>query len=223
MKTVLALSGISYGDPGERDWRRCIDNITDNVIKPMGIQDIYMSTYPSDTLQQLIETYQPKRYNVFNYPNSDGRETYRKTLELLLDQDFDIAITTRFDILFTSGPVSEYVWDPEKINLLFKEGGWWDIYRYTADPQTFCMFPKILLPMMIETVQAIIDKPFSGMNDMHSFYRHASAVYGEHDLNVIHDSRTLSHDNPYFIFDRWNPGFEQMGRRIRRSPYFENR
>ena len=30
MKTVLAFSGISYG-PGQRDWRRCIDNIKQNI------------------------------------------------------------------------------------------------------------------------------------------------------------------------------------------------
>ena len=31
MKVISAFSGISYGNPGIRDWRRCVDNIERNT------------------------------------------------------------------------------------------------------------------------------------------------------------------------------------------------
>jgi hypothetical protein len=220
MKTVLAFSGISYG-PGQRDWRRCIDNIKQNIIDPIGVEDVFFTTYPSETFQQLVEAYKPKKYNVLEYADSDKRTTYIKTLELLLDQDFDLAITTRFDIQFTGIPVNEYALDFAKINLLFKEGGWWDIYRYTADPQTFCVFPKSLLPVMIETVQNIYTNPHSAHADMHPFYNYTARNHGSSIMHIIHDVKTLSHCNPFFIFDRWNPGFEAIAGSIRKSEYFE--
>jgi hypothetical protein len=205
-KVILAFSGISYG-PGQRDWRRDIDNITNNIIKPFNT-DIYFCTYPSETSSELIDRYSPTKFKFIDFSGSDTRTTYKQTLELLLDVDFDLAITTRFDIRFDENfPVSKYNYDPNKINLLFKEQDWWNDHKYTCDPQCFSIFPKKFLRSMIETTQELYDRPHrQGCMDLHPFYAYiTNNRIKESDINFIFNEETHSHDNKYFVFDRWSP------------------
>ena len=112
--------------------------------------DVYLCTYPSDTSVELMKSYNPKKALFIPYENSDARLTYKRTLELLLDVDFDLAITTRYDIKFNQNyPVYNFSFNSEKVNLAFKEKGWWEANRYTADPQNFCIFPKKYLLIKI--------------------------------------------------------------------------
>jgi len=203
MKYVLAFSGISQG-PVKRDWRRDYPNIKTNIIDQYN-PDVYFCTYPSETTNELIDTYKPKTYNIIPFNGSDTRTTYKKTLEMLLDVDFDLAITTRFDILFSEQfPVRDYKVDPDKINLMFKEQGWWEDHKYTCDPQCFSIFPKKFLPVMIQATQLLYDYPHrQGCMDLHPFYSYIAPHIGEDNLNFIFDEETLSHDNKYFMFDRW--------------------
>ena len=204
MKTVLALSGISYGNfRGFRDWRGTFGNIKQNILDPIN-PDVYLCTYPSDTSVELMKSYNPKKALFIPYENSDARLTYKRTLELLLDVDFDLAITTRYDIKFNQNyPVYNFSFNSEKVNLAFKEKGWWEAHRYTADPQNFCIFPKKYLTTIIETIQEIYEKPHRpGHMDMHPFYSYISPKIGEENLNLIFNDEAHSHDNKYYMFER---------------------
>ena len=206
MKVVSAFSGISYGNPGKRDWRRCVDNIERNIIKPFAT-DTYITTYHNDYIDDLVLRYKPKKYNLLDYVGSDTRTTYKKTLELLLDVDFDIAITTRFDIRFNEDyKPSDYNIDYDKINLLFKEQDWWNNNRYTCDPQLFCIFPKKYIIEMINTTQELYDYPHrEGCMDLHPFYNYITKKIDSSNINFIFDEESHSHDNKYYILDRWSP------------------
>ena len=201
LRVAINLCGISYGERG-RDWRRDYENIKQNLIGSFDNPSIYLTTYYNETQDELLEKYRPTKYSFIPYPNSDLRTTYRKSLEVILDEDVDLIVSTRFDILFRDS-ISTYNIDPDKFNFFFRERGWWDNHRYTADPQYFSVFPKKYILPLIEAVQDVYDNPHRlDCPDLHPTYSRLAPKIGEENIHFIHDVETLSHDNEYVTLDR---------------------
>jgi hypothetical protein len=201
MRVAINLCGISYGDRG-RDWRRGYENINKNLIYTFENPNIYITTYHNETQEELIDKYKPKKHQLIQYSNSDLRTTYKKSLESMIEEDIDLIVSTRFDILFNDS-ISNYNIDPEKFNFFFREKGWWDNHRYTADPQYFSVFPKKYSLPLIESVQDVYEKPHRlDCPDLHPTYSRLAPKIGEENIHFIYDVEALSHDNEYVKLDR---------------------
>ena len=213
MKTALLINGISYGPRG-RDWRRGKENLYDNIIEPLNA-DVYLNTYPNETTQELIDFYRPKKVQLIEFAGSDPRTTIKQGIEMLSDVDFDLAITTRFDIKWNA-PISQYNIDPTKINFLFREKGWWDesgydgykyglsYMKYTSDITTFSAFPKKFIPVLAETIQEVYRTPhrYTGDTDLHPLYSYLLPKIGEENMHIVCDQQELSHQNTQYHYDR---------------------
>ena len=79
-----------------------------------------MTTYDMFNAEEVVEAYKPFKYQLISYVNSAEITTYIKSMEMLLDQDVDFIVATRFDILFRSTVID---WDIkyEKFNVTFKD------------------------------------------------------------------------------------------------------
>jgi len=200
LKVGLNLCGVSYGVRG-RDWRRDYDNIYNNIIAVTNPK-IYITTYYNETVDELKDKYKPSKHQFIGFENSDLRTTYIKSLELMIDEDIDLIISTRYDILFKDS-IDTYNIDPNKFNFLFKEKGWWDNHRYTADPQYFCVFHKKFLKPLIESVYDVYKNPHRlDCPDLHPTYSRLEPLIGKDNINFIYDLEALSHDNAYLSLDR---------------------
>ena len=199
-RVAASFSGICYGVK-HRDWRRDWDNIKTNLIDPIQPQ-IYVTTYHNETVDHLLDVYKPVKYQLLALDGSDLRLTYRRSLEMLLNEPIDLVVSTRYDILFNSS-TADYNIDPDKFNFFFKEKGWWGPHQYTADPQYFSVFPVKFIPALIDGVQSVYDNPHRhDCPDLHPTYSRLAPVIGEENINFIFDVETLSHDNEYVSLDR---------------------
>lgn len=200
LKVGLNLCGVSYGVRG-RDWRRDYDNINKNIIQ-LSNPKVYITTYYNETCDELIQKYKPTKHQFIPFENSDLRTTYAKSLELLLDEDIDLIISTRYDILFNES-IDTYDINPNKFNFFFRELGWWDNHRYTADPQYFSVFPKKFLIPLIDSVYDVYKNPHRlDCPDLHPTYSRLEPLISKENIHFIHDVETLSHDNKYVKLDR---------------------
>lgn len=96
------------------DFRKSIENYQEYIFKYFkneGFEiDVFFSTYDSEILPELIETYQPKKYSVLKNIISNrfiSRNThFRNSLKLVIDYQkenktiYDNILITRFDLLY---------------------------------------------------------------------------------------------------------------------------
>lgn len=141
MKIGINLVGLSHHRMnGEHSYKSGYKNLFRNVIEPLRKDhkvDIYLYTYDSPEKDNIITTYNPKKYTFKGISNAF--ETYIKSLEELVTEDLDFIIVTRFD-LDIMVPIS---FDFLKFNFLFKEIDYWEVDKLTTD--TFYAFPKHML------------------------------------------------------------------------------
>jgi hypothetical protein len=147
MKIGINLVGIYKG--GRTNYNSTKKSLMNNVIncwdeKP----NIYLTTYSSDEDNDLINFYNPIKYQFLEFDKSSQRKTNIKNLEQLKDEDVDFIISTRFDIDFHK-KISNFNIDYNKINFLFRE----------SPPNTnqvcdviFCYPKKYLIPFMISLI-----------------------------------------------------------------------
>lgn len=198
MNIGINIVGISSGNRA-RNWLDTFNSIKENIIGCWGDHSIntYITTYEHSSISQLLDYYKPKKYLLLPFEDSDQRLTYKKSLELLQDQDLDFIISTRFDIDFFK-PVSLLSFDFNKFNVLFPEN--YQKKEFVCD--NFFAFPKEHLPSFIESVQYMYDNPYrSNCTDLHA----ACMVIGEKIENKIHmlsSEPQYSHDNSFYILRR---------------------
>ena len=108
---------------GPLDWRVCYKSLLENVIKYFDDYDIYFQTYDSADINELIKTYNPKKY--INYPlnefnkHNQGRNI-SKLLELVDDiEKYDLIFVTRFDILYKIS-INNWAIKENHINFFFR-------------------------------------------------------------------------------------------------------
>jgi hypothetical protein len=207
MKIGIVLAGASYGtkignNNFDRDWNLSKDNIKSNLIDcfPNDEVTVYLATYV-DSIQnkKLVEFYNPKRAFVLPYQNSHQRTTYKVGLQIVLDDDLDFIISTRFDIKFKD-KVSNYNFDYNKVNFLFKDlEPHWTNTRYVGD----CLhgIPKKYLN---DFVEALSREHESNAWFMHGIYNRLIPMIGENNMHFIFDGNHNSNENQFYELVRAN-------------------
>jgi len=202
MKVGILLNGISHGTG--RIFNDCYENILDTVINPFKIDndvEVFLSTYTSEFIGEVIKTYSPKKHKAMPIAGSDPITTYIRGLRLLTKEDVDVIISSRFDIHFNMNVVDLDI-DYDKINFLFKEKDWHkDPYYFVTD--NLFVFPKKYLNDFIDgIIKLLTDPPRVGCRDMHGIYKNMMDLVGEDNLNIISDVEELSHDNTFYYLKR---------------------
>jgi hypothetical protein len=207
MNIAILLTGISLKLDGHksRDWRLTCDNIKNNIIECWGgvNTNIYLTTYNNNDNTELLEYYKPKKYNILEFEGSDQRLTYLNGLELLLDEDVDFIISTRFDIHFKQ-KICDLDIKFDKFNFLFRERGY-RFKNFVSD--NIFLFPKKYLKDLINSVYSEYKTP-SGTNhlgnsmDLHNTYNRLLHL-GEDNLNVISHINEVSMNNSFYKIIRY--------------------
>jgi len=200
LKLAIALIGLSYTEVNQqvRDWSQTKDNIKSNLIDAFNA-DVYVTTYSQPHINELLEFYKPRYSQIIPYEGSHQRTTYIEGLKLLLNEDVDFIISTRFDIHFNE-PVTSYNFDFNKVNFIFKdvEPGW-SSQGHVGD----CLhgIPKKYLSTFIDVVQ---HEHNHGGNFMHSIYRPIVSAIDVENTNFLIEGNHLSHENSvYKLFREW--------------------
>lgn len=122
MKICILIRGIHYYDrynsPLQHigiktiDYRQSVANYKRNLIGAYKNEtvDIYLSTYETKFLNDLINDYKPKDFYVRKFPgiiNDIVKRNYEMTEMIingldLIKEEYDMYIVTRFDLLFTN-------------------------------------------------------------------------------------------------------------------------
>jgi hypothetical protein len=197
MKIAVLLTGISYKKDGyrDRDWKLTYENIQNNVINCwLGYNvNVYLTTYDNNDNTELLESYNPKKYGILKYEESDQRLTYVKSLEMLLDEDVDFIVSTRFDIHFKE-KLSNIAIKFDKFNFLFKEREW-DNINFVTD--NLFMFPKTYLNDLMMAIKNEYENPKRiGCSDLHNIYNRL--IHLDSNLNIISDINELSDENSFY-------------------------
>lgn len=199
MKIAINLTGIIYGlNVGQRktnvDWHLSRDFITEMVISPFKELnhdvDVYLTTYATSSIDELIKYYAPKELQVLKFEGSHQKITYLKSLEKLLNVDVDFIVSTRFDIAFNK-KLTEYPINYNKFNFLVREyGAWWETHNYVND--ALFMFPKKYLTQFIDAIREEHITPYHARNnppqpDLHTSYRYLVPKIGIESINFLSD------------------------------------
>jgi len=201
MKLAIALIGLSYTEVNPQvrdcDWSQTKDNIKSNLIDAFN-GDVYVTTYNQPHINELLEFYQPKKQLILPYEGSHQRMTYIQGLKLLLDEDVDFIISTRFDIHFNE-LVSSYNFDFNKVNFIFKDiEPDWSSQGHVGD----CLhgIPKKYLSTFIDAIQYEHNR---GGWHMHGIYRPIVSAIGVENTNFLIEGNHFSHENSiYKLFRR---------------------
>ena len=216
MKLAIVLTGIANGKVDDtsgfdipRNFKSCFDNIQEKLIKPFSERyetKIYMTTYDMFNPEEVVEAYNPHKYQLLPYDGSAEITTYIKSMEMLIDEDVDFIVATRFDILFRSKIID---WDLkfEKFNVCFKEGNY-SVTECIPLNFTDCsifMFPKKYLKSFIIALKqtfAVHPQPFFRKN-MHPVTFNFSKVMGKHAVHFLSKKMHISsHENSFFFLYR---------------------
>jgi hypothetical protein len=208
MKIGISIVGISHLD-GEKANSRdrvgrigrvrkfdcCPPNVNQNLIEPFKKDhdvSIYLTTYPHEYLNQLIEMYNPTKCSTKDFGNSFMQQTYAESLNQLVDEDLDFIISTSFDILF-SQDMSKLLYDFNKMNILFKEKDL-NHLNYTCD--NFYAFPKKYL---LDFANSIGELYHSGeRNGMHGTLHQLSKKISYDNIKILDEVDQLGHNNNYY-------------------------
>jgi hypothetical protein len=183
MKIAVCLIGLSRKD-GEkaRHWRTCVDNIKETF---KGC-DFYLNTYEYD--QKLYFKYMAKAY--FYVPKeTTQRQIYIKALERIIKADF--IICTRFDAHWHK-KLEELNIDYNKVNILCKEKGSWNPYRFVND--NFFAFPLQYKQDFINALNYLERHPFE-KKFMHHIYQPLIKTVPVH---FVSDKEQSSLENEFY-------------------------
>ena len=213
MKIGIVLTGIANGKVDDtsglnipRDFKNCFNNIQDKLITPY-IENhdtkLYLTTYDKFNANEVIEAYKPFKHQLISYVNSAEITTYIKSMEMLLDQDVDFIITTRFDILFRSKVID---WDIkyDKLNVAFKEGNF-KVPECLPKHFTDCsiyFFPKKYLKSFIIALKQTWNfhpQPWIRKN-MHPVTYNFSKVMGRNAVHFLSNKYQISSEENSFFF-----------------------
>jgi len=196
MKIGINLVGV-YKGTRNRNFNNVKESITNNIINCWdGKPKIYITTYHSDEDDNLIQSYQPEKYQFLNFENSNQRGTYLKSLEQLKNEDLDFIISTRFDInLFEK--LSNLNIDFNKFNFLFKD-------QWGSCDVLFC-FPMKQLTPFINNLDLIFKTHTCKRRRNPSFNQHMHNMYdflhkdiGKENINFMVDGTHNTNSNEFF-------------------------
>jgi len=203
MKIGINLVGISYL-PDKVDWRYTRKNIKCNIIDCWGENSVItnITTYYSITIFELIDFYNPKKYTILDFKNSDQRLTYIHSLLSWLNEDVDFIVSTRYDIFFHK-KACDYIIDYNKINFLFREKDYWQYDKFVTD--NFFIIPKKFLLQFINSIYYMYFNPYrKGLTDLHAIYSTLLKKLDENDMNIISEKHENSYTNSHYKLIRSN-------------------
>jgi hypothetical protein len=208
MKVAIVYTGITDGfveDTSNHPMPRVFDdyiqnNLTHfvNPFKEKYNADLYLTTYENKINESVIEVLKPKKYQILKYAGSAQIPTYVKSMEMMLDEDFDFMLTTRFDLLYRSN-VADWNFDFNKFNVLFKENNFKEL-NFTCD--CFYAMPKKYLKSFIIALKQAYSfhpQPFLRKN-MHPVTYNFSKIMGKHAIHFLSNKYQISsEENAFFI------------------------
>jgi hypothetical protein len=193
MHLAIALIGQSYGKLNlhYRDWNLSKDNLKKNLIDCFNDQasvSVYTATYENSQVSQITDFYKPKKCLVLPFEGSSQKVTYLRCMQLLLDQEVDFIMSTRFDMFFHE-PLTNAKIDRNKMNFVFREKEpHWSEDRFVGD--CFFAFPKKYLETFIYCIEDMIrhDQTWPKGWYMHGgIYRNMVEKVGAENINFILD------------------------------------
>lgn len=204
MKIGIILTGVSYGNKigtsfADRDWRLSAESLRDNLILPFEKNNevqLYLATYTSFLVNDLVQYYQPKKTLILPWANSHQRLTYYESLKQIVDEDLDFIISTRFDVNFNI-KVNDFPFQYDKFNFTFKEiEPYWSQNKFVNDV-VFGFPPKYLKHLMTSIIQEQ-ENPVREKPDLHNMYVHMVKKIGEQNINFVFDGFYDSSRNPFY-------------------------
>ena len=202
------LRGISYGSTYvAKNFRSCKDNYLQNVYKPLlenNEVSVYVCTYDHPLMQELIDTYKPKKIELLEYENSDQVTTFLHSLRMLKDEDLDFIICTRFDLHFHQ-KITDINLDFNKSNFTFKLDpidARWNDYEFISDLAFY--FNSSHLDAMISSTKDLIKFPPRQWADLHGIYKKLKAYIPKEEINFITPNiwRSLGDEYPIYELKR---------------------
>jgi hypothetical protein len=191
MNLGICLIGASYSHVNlyGRDWNLSKDNLKTNLVDCFKTEDnvnVYTATYDNTQIQQIHDFYQPKKSLVLPFEGSLQKSTYLKCMQMLLDEDLDFIVTTRFDIFFQQ-PLSNVNIDRNKMNFVFREiEPHWSQDRFVGD--CIFAFPKNYLEHFIYCIEDMLrqDEQWPNGWRMHGgIYNNMARKFGEENINFM--------------------------------------
>jgi hypothetical protein len=216
MRIGIVLRGVSYGKSanGNVDWRIVKDNIKEFLIDSFPGHEVlvYFTTYNNETLDELIDFYNPRKTLLLPSEGSHQRITLLESCQFIQNEPLDFIINTRFDIRWFQ-KVGQLNLDVNKFNFLYKEvEPEWTNNRFVSD--IIFGFPR---PFLEHFMQAIVNehqrpsRPYP-MTDFHNSYVRMVEVLGDDKIHFIHDA---PHPEPHTRTPENPPGDNLFYRIIR--------
>ena len=206
MKIGICLIGISYSTGmRSQDFRTTCPNFHGTIFIPLVDQQhevkLYTTTYENSLHDILLLMYRPHKSQFLPYANSHSRTTYIEGLKLAENEDLDVIISTRFDIIF-SKKITDLDIDYSKFNFLFGEGHLWTSRQFVTD--NFFVFPKKFLSSFIEAIQmAHRDPEYQNCTFMlHNVDKPLSNLLGDETLHFISPKLEESGKNSFYKLER---------------------
>lgn len=208
MKVAIVYTGITDGfveDTSNHSMPRVFDNYIENnlshfvnPIKEKFDTEVYITTYKNKINEHVFDVLQPKKYQVLDYVGSAQITTYIKSMEMMLEQDFDFMFTTRFDLLYRSD-VSQWNFNFQKFNVPFKEENFKEL-NFTCD--CFYGMPKKYVKAFIIALKQAYSfhpQPFFRKN-MHPTTYNFSKIMGKHAIHFLSNKYQIcAEENAFFL------------------------
>ena len=192
MKLGINLVGISHlihkeRHPVSRTYKTSTDNFYNELYNPLSKKfdvKIYLTTYITEETQNIVNAYKPQKALFLDYKNSHQILTYIQSLDLMMNENLDYIMMTRFDISFFPGQLKALDIKLDKFNFLCKELKYWDNYNFVND--CFMIFPgKYLKQYRRSCVELFNSPPRPGLTDMHGVYKFVNKEIGSENINFM--------------------------------------
>jgi len=208
MNIGISITGISHlvdvYRPYPRSYKTCYENFYTevyDVLKWKNNITTYITTYYSSEIDNILKTYNPKKFQIFNFNNSHQIVTIIKSLEQLRGEELDLIVCTRFDISFKESILKTLTFDLAKFNFLFREEGYWESNKFVND--CFYIFPYNMLEDVIQACYNLLKTPpRPGLMDMHGLYTYLEQIVSVDRINIVNDTFMLSHENEIYKLHR---------------------
>jgi hypothetical protein len=204
MKIGVSLRGVSIGSNigtsgHSKNWNISKENIKTNFIDcwtPNHEVMTYGATYDHGEIENIMTFYNLRKMKVLIFEGSNQRITVAESLKLMLDQDLDFIISSRFDLI-SNLPINTWPIDFDKFNFTFREfEPYWTDNKFADD--CFFAFPKKYLEMFIDAIlceHAVSTRNFT--SDLHNIRNHVVYRIGEQNTKFLFEGNLVPGYNEY--------------------------
>lgn len=204
LRGVSSSAGLPWDRPWSVDYRVCLESHWRCLIEPLaerfGGCRVYLATYETPALSQLVRDYDPDGIVLPNFHGSNQRDTAIVGMEKVADEnswcDFDLVVVSRFDAEYLSSPL-DLDFNYNAVNFPWREleSGWAD-HRRTGD--CFHVVGRFMLDGFMKGVQ---DCPHTQC--LHMIWDHVSKFARcKWLLDEFGDSNTDVKPNPVYKLRR---------------------